>query len=78
MQADASSERRVGILDLMNGLQLVDRIHIAAWNTVHCPDAFHVDLSSARQAIEADDILIFGLITFQIMIVMDVDFTLRH
>src|SRR3954465_11684599 len=78
VQADSAGAGRIGVLDLVDGLQLIYRVDVAAGNAVHGADALHVDLGGAGEAVETDDVLVLRLVTFQVVIVVDVHSPLRH
>src|SRR4051812_35447351 len=78
MQADGPGPSGVGVLDLMDGLEFVYRVDVAAGSAMHGADALHFDLRGAGKTVEPDHVLVLRLITFQIVVVVNVYFALHH
>src|SRR6476469_2484029 len=78
VQADSTGAGRVGVLDLVDSLELVHSVDVAARDAMHGADALHVDLRGAGKAVQANDVLVLRLITFQIVVVVNVNFALGH
>src|SRR5947209_7326936 len=74
VKTDAARGR--GVLNLMNGLELVDHHYACAFGAVDGADFIDLELGGAAQAVDVDDVLVFGSVAAGVVVLVRQNFAL--